>query len=80
MPLLRGRLQLEGALVEIEVGWSAAGAQQLRTALRPVPPAIRVRALIDTGAKATCVDATLVQQLGLPSMAASWPICQPMVV
>jgi hypothetical protein len=66
MPLLRGSLQPEGALVDVLLGWSAAGAQQQRVALRPVPPPLQARALLDTGAEITCVDGGLIQQLGLP--------------
>jgi hypothetical protein len=66
MPVLRGFLQPEGALVEILLGWSAAGARQQRVALRPVPPPVQARGLLDTGAEITCVDGTLIQQLGLP--------------
>src|SRR5581483_860779 len=65
MPVLKGPLQ-NGAIVEISLGWSAAGARDLRTALRPVPPSLQVSALLDTGAEITCVDASLIRQLGLP--------------
>ena len=66
MPILRGILQAEGALVDAHVGWSASQAHSLRQARQPVPPALDVRALLDTGAEITCVDIVLVQQLGLP--------------
>lgn len=66
MPVLNGLLQNEGALVEASLGWSATGAQQRRAALRPVPPSLQLRALPDTGAEVSCVDAALIQQLGLP--------------
>jgi hypothetical protein len=66
VPILRGDLQPEGALVEVQVGWSAGQARQLRQAQRPVPPALDARALLDTGAEITCLDTVLVQQLGLP--------------
>jgi hypothetical protein len=65
VPILRGDLQPEGALVEVQVGWSAGQARQLRQAHRPVPPALDARALLDTGAEITCLDTVLVQQLGL---------------
>lgn len=66
MPVLRGVLQAEGALVEVQVGWSAGQARHLRQAQRPVPPALDARALLDTGTEITCLDTLLVQQLGLP--------------
>jgi len=38
VPVLKGVLQPEGALVEVQVGWSAGQARRLRQAQRPVPP------------------------------------------
>ena len=66
MPTLTDALLPEGALVQILVGLDMASIQKLRTALRPLPPPIGVRALIDTGAESTCVDPSLVQMLRLP--------------
>jgi hypothetical protein len=66
VPVLRGVLQPEGALVDVQVGWSAGHAGRLRKAQRPVPPPLDARALLDTGAEVTCIDGVLVQQLGLP--------------
>jgi hypothetical protein len=66
VPILRGDLQPEGALVEVQAAWSAAQARQLRLAQRPVPPALDARALLDTGAEITCLHTVLVQQLALP--------------
>jgi len=66
MPVLTGLLRDEGAVVEILLGWSAAGVRQERAALRPIPPPLQTRALLDTGAELTCVDASLIQQLNLP--------------
>ena len=67
MPVLRLPLQADGAVVDILVGWSAAGVQQLRTALKPVPSPLNARAVLDTGAEISCLDAGLIQTLGLPS-------------
>jgi hypothetical protein len=61
MPVLKGTVQKAGALVEVLLGWSAAGAQQQRMRLRPVPPPAQAWALLDTGAEMTCVDASLIQ-------------------
>lgn len=66
MPVLKGALQPEGALVDVQVVWTVIGAQQLRMALQPVPPPVQVRAVLDTGADATCLDTAVVQALGLP--------------
>lgn len=66
MPRLTGALAPEGALVSILIGLSASSVRALRTTLRPVPSPTSARALVDTGAELTCVDATLIQTLGLP--------------
>ena len=66
MPVLKGVLQTEGALVEVEAGWSAVQARRLRQAQQPVPPDRGAWGLLDTGAEITCFDTILVRQLGLP--------------
>jgi hypothetical protein len=66
MPVIKGPIQAEGALVDVELGWSASRVRQLRAALRPVPSPVRAKALLDTGAEMTCVDSPLIQMLGLP--------------
>jgi hypothetical protein len=66
VPVLRGSLQAEGALVDVRMSWSASQARSLRLAHQPVPPPLDTRALLDTGAEITYVDTSLVQQLGLP--------------
>jgi hypothetical protein len=53
-------------LVDIQVGWSTSQAHSLRLAQQPVLPPSDARALLDTGAEVTCVDTSLLQQLGLP--------------
>lgn len=63
MPSLSDALIAEGALVSILVGVSASTVQILRSALRPIPPPVVIRALLDTGAEMTGIDATLVQSL-----------------
>jgi hypothetical protein len=66
MPAVTGFIQADGILIEVRVGWGTGGVQSLRAALRPVPQPIQSRALLDTGAEISCVDAALVQALGLP--------------
>jgi len=66
MPVITGPLQADGVLIEAQFAWSATRAQQLRAALRPVPPSVQAKALLDTGAEITCLDTQLVQALGLP--------------
>ena len=66
MPLISGPLLPEGALVDVEVGWSHARAKRLRMALRPVPPPLPITAMVDSGAEISCADPSITQQLGLP--------------
>jgi hypothetical protein len=66
MPILTSAVLAEGAVVNVVVGWSASRIQKLRAALRPVPSPVNTSALLDTGADITCIDAKLVQTLGLP--------------
>jgi hypothetical protein len=65
MPILTGALIQEGALVDGLVGLSEPTLKGLRTALRPVPSPIHARALLDTGAEISCIDSSVVQNLGL---------------
>ena len=66
MPDLPGALSADGALVDVRIGWSDPTARALRSALRPVPPPVDARALIDSGAESSCVDPALILALGLP--------------
>jgi hypothetical protein len=66
VPVLKGVVEAAGALVDVQVCWSVSQARRLRQALRPVPPALDARALLDTGAEITCIDSLLIQQLALP--------------
>ena len=65
MPQLTGPLLADGALIEVRIGLDRAEIQKLRFALRPVPQPKHLRALVDSGAEATCLDSTLIQSLGL---------------
>lgn len=67
MPTLTNVLASDGALVDVQIGFSATQTQRLRSALRPIPQPISTRALLDTGAEATGVDQALIQALGLPT-------------
>lgn len=66
MPTLSAALAPEGAMLDVVIGLSVSSIQTLRTALRPVPPSIPARAVIDTGAEISCLDSALVQALNLP--------------
>ena len=67
MPILTGPLSANTALAELIIGVGAVHAAALVRAGRPVPPALVVRALIDTGAKRTCVDARVIAALDVLS-------------
>jgi hypothetical protein len=64
MPTLSSRLEPAGALVDLEIGWSAGSVRAQRAALLPIPPPVNARALIDSGAESTCVDSRLINALG----------------
>lgn len=49
------------------IGVSRARRDALTAANQPIPNLIDARALIDTGASCTCIDRTILQQLGIPS-------------
>lgn len=52
----RSVIRVEGAVVDVSVGLTAANMQTLRAAGQPIPQPISLRAMIDTGAEVTCVD------------------------
>jgi hypothetical protein len=56
MDTLRGPIDPAGVTVSVFIGLSAPDAANLRRAGRPIPPAVRVQALVDTGADTTCLD------------------------
>jgi hypothetical protein len=59
MPTFDVVIELDEALVDIQVGLCAADVQALRLAGSPVPVPLAARALIDTGANVSCVDPRL---------------------
>jgi hypothetical protein len=56
----------DGPIVDVEIGWSSAEIRAARRAGRPIPPPVQGLALIDTGAEGSCLDSSLIRQLGLP--------------
>lgn len=66
MPIIKGTVAAEGALVRVSIGWSSTSTRSLRAALKPIPPPVDTRALLDSGAAATCLDSSLVQTLAPP--------------
>jgi hypothetical protein len=66
MPLLKGSLGPDGALVDLLVGLSRPEVRRRRLAGNPVPAPIAIRALLDTGAECTCIDPQALTPLTLP--------------
>jgi hypothetical protein len=54
-----------GPIVDLYVGVGAARRAALREHGRPVPPPQQIRALIDTGARISCVEQSAILALGL---------------
>lgn len=61
LPLSAGR-----PLIDIYVGVSQARRDALTEAGQVFPAPLPARALVDTGASCTCIDLTILQQLGIP--------------
>lgn len=65
MPHLTVSFSSSGPLIDLSVGVSAQRRGALEKAGVQVPPFQRARALIDTGASATCIDPAILKPLGL---------------
>lgn len=65
MPHLTLSVSSGAPLIDIHVGVSQARRNALTAANQPIPNAIPTRSLIDTGASCTCIDPTILNQLGL---------------
>ena len=76
MPHLTLSLSAGRPLIDIFVGVSQARREALTAASQPVPSPISTRALVDTGASCTCIDLTVLTQLGIPSTGTT-PVLTP---
>lgn len=65
MPHFTIQISPNGALLNALIGVSQERENALKTANQDVPIFMPVRALIDTGASATCVDPSVLQNLRL---------------
>ena len=65
MPHLTLEIGPNGPLVNVMVGVSDALAAALAAAGQPIPALIATSALVDTGASHTCMDPSLMRELGL---------------
>ena len=66
MPLLTVSIEPAGLVVPVMVSVSQPRLGLLKSAGLPIPEAVSVRALIDTGASCTAIDPSVLRQLGLP--------------
>lgn len=66
MPMIKGRLSKDGALVDVRLGLSQTEITRLSSANQVAPGPIKVIALIDTGADATLIDPSVLQLMPLP--------------
>ncbi len=66
MPILSGIIDGDGALVDVQFGWSATAVKRLRARMSPIPQPVSARALLDTGAEVTCLDTSRVRILKVP--------------
>ena len=51
--------------MDLFVGVTAPRATMLKAAGQPEPTPVKVRGLVDTGATCTCIDPSIIKQLGL---------------
>ena len=58
-------MDVHGPMVSAFIGVSHARMTALKAQGIPIPPALQIRALIDTGASGTCVDPSVLMPLGL---------------
>jgi hypothetical protein len=64
------QLAFKGALLRVQVGLHKALKEHLQAAGHKTPEAIEGWALIDTGARSTCVDIAAIRELGIAPV--SW--------
>ncbi len=74
--LIQGQITAEGAVVDLLVGVSDRRAELLRRHNFPVPPAVPLRAVLDSGSAVTVVGLSIFQQLGVEALNAV-PIATP---
>jgi hypothetical protein len=65
MPIFNIAVTTEGPVVDLLVGVSIPRQNALRNAGLPVPSAIPIRAIVDTGASTTCIENHLIAPLGM---------------
>ena len=67
-------LRLAGPIIETDLGIAQKHIDLLRAASRPIPPKVRCRFLIDTGASCTLVKHDIAARAGLKMISAHAPV------
>lgn len=65
MPHVTAQITAGGPILDFAIGVSGPRAEALQKSNEVVPPSMKIRGLIDTGASSTCVDPTCLDALGL---------------
>jgi hypothetical protein len=76
VPNITLQITPDGPLCDAFVGVSQARHDALTTVGQPIPPVVRMRALIDTGASCTCVDPSVLKRLAI-TPTGSIPVSSP---
>jgi hypothetical protein len=69
MPQLTFPIGTTGLIVPVMIGLDGFTATNLHNAGQRIPPPIRARGILDTGADVTCVPLSILQQLGIATVA-----------
>ena len=65
MPHFTQTISSDGPLIDVNINASIERLRALQDSGQPVPNAIKVKGLIDTGASTTCIDTSVVEALRL---------------
>lgn len=65
MPIVATIITSLGAIIEVHVHVTVPLLGKLQAAGHAIPPPVLVRGLVDTGASSTCLDPSVIGQLGL---------------
>lgn len=72
MPYLTKPITDRGASVDVLVGLDEKAIKVQQLAHKPIPQAVRLEALVDTGAGISCIDNEVLQHLRLSPMGSMW--------
>lgn len=77
MPHFTRQIIQTGPILDVHIGVSRARRDILVETGQPVPRAVRIQGLVDTGASGTCIDGTIPRTLGLPPRTQGGTILTP---